>query len=350
MDVLGEVIRNARRGLGDLTRLTAAVIRLDALDTAFDLADIVEILVQPPLVRGPQSALEAAHLAHDPVEDAPIRAPARGPVLRRTAGPEQLVERGPRVTDHGQRLRRRRPADRVRVHAGVSVRAPARLVHVLDAELHGGDRRVLPEALRVVLVHRGANQHVRALGLFRVRLREEGGAGAEVVAADLLRRLRLRILDVRVRDDRQVVAPRLERAQTARREVEVAPHLLGRPHELRRAPFVAAGGAVHHLDAHEPLHVRERLRGGPQSAGRQHRIQERQRHRRTQALQGRAAGHVLTRDEFHAHSSWFVLPSSSGTAGGPVSARRPTRRPRRYRLRPPSRRRSSGRARSSRPR
>ena len=85
-----------------------------------------------------------------------------------------------------------------------------------------GIGRVLAELLRVVLIERRADAHVRALRLTRVHLRQEHGARAEVIAADLRRLEGLGVAHVGVADDGEVVAERLERAQAARRQVEAA--------------------------------------------------------------------------------------------------------------------------------
>ena len=82
-------------------------------------------------------------------------------------------------------------------------------------------------------------------------LRQEHGARAEVVAADFRRGEGLGVADVGVADDRQVVAERLDRAEAARRQVEVAARLLGRPHELLGAEPGAAGRAVHDFNGGE---------------------------------------------------------------------------------------------------
>ena len=57
-----EVVRHAGWRLGDRTYLPARVVRLDALDAPLDLANVVEILVEPPLVRGAQITLQARDL------------------------------------------------------------------------------------------------------------------------------------------------------------------------------------------------------------------------------------------------------------------------------------------------
>src|SRR5438093_318269 len=81
-----------------------------------------------------------------------------------------------RVADHRQRLVGRRPTDRVGVRARVAVGAAARLVHVLDAQLHRRDRRVLAVLLRENLIDGDAGVQVGSLRLLAVRLRQEHGA------------------------------------------------------------------------------------------------------------------------------------------------------------------------------
>ena len=171
-------------------------------------------------VDGIQLALQRVHLADDEVQDACAGPP---PGLARRGGAaraEELVEGDARVPHHGEGLVRGRPRDGVRVDARVAVRATSGLIHILNAELHGRDRRVLAEALGVELVERGADPDIRTLGLLGVRLGEEGRAGAEVVAADLLGLPRLGALHVGVADDRQVVAVRFQRTQDAGSEIE----------------------------------------------------------------------------------------------------------------------------------
>ena len=179
--------------------------------------------------------LQIADRLGDPVEDARSSCGGARRASRRRADAEQLIEHRARVANHRQRLGRRRPADRVGVDARVAVGAAARLIDVLDAQLHRRNRRVLAELLRVDLIERRAGEDVRALRLLRVRLREEHRRGAEVIAADLRRRERLGVADVGVADDGQVVAVRLERAQAGRRQVERRAGRRRRPHVLLEA-------------------------------------------------------------------------------------------------------------------
>ncbi len=69
----------------------------------------------------------------------------------------------------------------------------------------------LADLARDELIHRRADVEIGALRLLRVRLREEHRARPEVVAADLRRVERLGHARVGVADDRQILAPGLER-------------------------------------------------------------------------------------------------------------------------------------------
>ena len=303
--MLGERVGDAARGVGQLARLGAVVAALDHPDAALDLADVVEVAVQAPAVDGAELLADLRHVAQDPVEDAAPGRPPLGPLLRRAAGPEQHLERHPRVADHRQRLARRRPADRVGVGARVVVGAAARLVQVLDAELERRHRRRLAEAPRVELVERRPDEQVGALRLLRVGLGEEDGRRPEVVAADLRRAERLGHAHVGVADDAQVVAEGLERLQRALvRQLEVGADRGRREQVAARPPLVAAGQPVDLLDADQARHVRRGRRdGAPEAARRDHRVEQRQRHGSAHAAQERAARQVCSGDERHGLSS-----------------------------------------------
>ena len=100
-------------------------------------------------------------------------------------------------------------------------------------------------------------------------------ARAEVVAADLLRRVRLRLAHVGVADDRQVFSVRLERLERRGRQVELSSGAGRRPKIQRVADVVAAGRAVHHLDRDEPRRIGRGARQMSRSrrARRQHRVE-----------------------------------------------------------------------------
>jgi hypothetical protein len=128
----------------------------------------------------------------------------------------------------------------------------------------------------------------------RVHVREEDGAGAEVIAADLLGDHRLGLPHVGVGDDGQVLAVLLERVEGGGGEVEPLPRRGGRPEVELGPQGVAAGGAVHHLDRHQARAVGRGL--PPQRAPRRdHRVEERERHRGAHAVQERPARKGLGR-------------------------------------------------------
>ena len=127
----------------------AAVVRLRLLDTPLDLADVVEILIEPRAIARPETRSQPRRLLRDEIEDAAIALPSRG-ALRRAAGlAEQPLEHRARIDLHRQRRRRRAPRDRVGVGAAVSRRARADVAgEVLGGELERRKRRVLPDLSR----------------------------------------------------------------------------------------------------------------------------------------------------------------------------------------------------------
>ncbi len=252
LDVLVERVGHARGRAGQFAGFARVVAGLDALDAPLDLAHVLEILLHPLAIARVERAVQVGDLGGDVVEHARRGAAARRPFLARTAGAEELIEGHARVADHRQRLGRRRPADHVGVDAGVAVGAAAGLVDVLDAQLHRRDRRVLPEALGVELIDRDAGADIGAFGLARVRLREEHGARAEVIAADLRLRHRLGVAHVGVADDGQVLAEALERAERGRSEIEI----------VTRPPPATTGAARRPTDCCRPSRAPSRCRPG----------------------------------------------------------------------------------------
>ncbi len=301
LDVLVEGVGHTRGRTRQFALFAAFVAGHHAGDPPLDLADVVEVAFHSPPVDGVQLPLQGVHFGDDEVEDAGAGPPPRGTRFGGTARTEKLVECDPRIAHHRQWLIGRRPGDGVGIDARVAVGAAARLVDVFDAELHGGDRGVLPEALCIELVDRGSDPDVGTLGLLRMRLGQEGRAGAEVVAPDLLGFPGFRTLHVGVADDREVVPVRLQRTKNAGAEVEAAARLRGGPEVLRRAPGVASGRAVNHLDRNEAGAVQRRARPGdcPPFPGRDHRVQKRQRDARAEAAQEGPAGQMPSGDQMH---------------------------------------------------
>ncbi len=296
--MLLERVGHANRRFGQRPLLAAGVARFDALDAALDLADVLEVVVEPRPVARSELALQLRGLARNPVEDAAVGLEVGLALVGGRADAEQLVEHDARVAHHRQRLLRRRPADRVGVDAGVAVGAAARLVDVLDRELHRRDRRVLAELLRVELVERGAGEDVVALGLLRVRLGQEHRARPEVIAADLRQRERLGVVHVGVADDGDVFAERRERLE-GRAPLEIAPDLRRREQVLldadarccRRLPCTISMHTRRCFDAAAPAAVFANT-----VLRRHHRVEERQRDGDADAFQDGAPRNVLLRD------------------------------------------------------
>ena len=179
-------------GLRHLPFLPARIARLDELDPPFDLADVLDVLVQRDPVRRAQSSFEPSDLGRDPVDHAAVRAAPRRSVLGRVPGAEQPLEHDARLADRRKRLVGRGPRERGRVRAVVVVRAAAAAIDALDAEFERREHRLPPEALRMQLVERSAEEDVGPLRLLRMGLGQEHRRRSVVVAADLLRPKRFR--------------------------------------------------------------------------------------------------------------------------------------------------------------
>ena len=222
--------------------------------------------------------------------------------------------------DHGQRLIRRRPANRVRVDARVSVGTAAGLIDRLDAELHGGNRRVLPELLHEHLVHRGADADVRAFGQLRTHVREHHRVERKWSPPTSAGGIRFGHAHVRVADDRQVIAEGFERTEAALGDVELAADDFRVPEELRGPELTASRRSMHLLDADEPRAVRGHPSPGAGKcrARRDHRVQQRQRDRGAQTPERRAARHVFSSQ---IHRGLLLVDSSRAERGAPSPRR-----------------------------
>src|SRR5262249_40063160 len=100
VDVLLERIGHANRRVWERARLAAAVARLDALDAALDLADVLQVFVEPLTIARANLFAQLRDLRRHPVENALVRAETRGALLCRRADAEQLVEHDPRIAHH----------------------------------------------------------------------------------------------------------------------------------------------------------------------------------------------------------------------------------------------------------
>ncbi len=291
LHVLLERVGHADRRSRKLARLAARVVGLNFLNAPFDLSYVLQIVAETRAVRRAERQLQLANRVGDPIEDAAILPPPRKPRSWSRADAKQLIEDNARISDHGQRLLRRGPADRIGVDAGVVVRAAARLIDVLDAQLHRRNRRLLPDASRVDLIERRSGEHVGSLRLLRMRLREIHGGRSEVVRADFRRGEGFCAPAVGIAHDRQRIPVRFERREARAGEIELSADRGGRPHILLQAEHRASRRAVHHFNRDQARLWRDGAR--PCVAGGNHRLEKRQRRGDTQSLQHGAPGEVF---------------------------------------------------------
>ena len=273
--MVGVGVGHADRGARQLPLLTGRVELLDFLDAAFHFADVIQIIRQPRAVGGTDLFFQPIDRGHQAVENALVFAAAARPFLRSGARAEQLIEHRARIAQHRQRLGRRGPTDGVGVNAGIVVFASAGLILILYAQLHRRNRRVLAEALGVDLVQRRPRHHIGAHRLFRMRLRQEDGGGAKVIAADLGGGECLGLAAIGVADNRQVIAERLEWRQAARRQIKPAPGVGRRPQVGFEADVGRTCGAMHHLQRDQPGPAGLGRRGpGHRRRGGNHRVEQ----------------------------------------------------------------------------
>ncbi len=88
-----------------------------------------------------------------------------------------------------------------------------------------------------------------------MRLGQEGGTRAEVVAADLGWGDRLSRRDVGVANDGQRVAERFQRVESGWPEIEVLSFGRGRPQVAGRTVLRTTGSSVHIFDADQPRRI-----------------------------------------------------------------------------------------------
>ncbi len=247
-------------------------LALRPLDAPFDLADVLQIVVEPRSVLGAQPAAQPVHVPGQRIEDASIHLPLRQPLLGGAGPSEQALEHHPRVDLHRQRRRGRRPRNRVHVRAGVAgAAAPDEPGEVFRGDLERGERRFLAEVLGDCLIDRDAGPDVFGLGRLRYRRRGPGGAGhGMVVPAG----------PIETAHHREDVAERLERLHDGL-EREVGSGRRRRP--MRRDDAVRH---VHRPEAQAGVRCgagRRRQRG-------HHGVEQRQRHAGPHPAQERPPG------------------------------------------------------------
>ncbi len=240
LDVFLPRLRRADRPL-QVVGQRRAVLALGHLDPPFDLTHRVEVFADAAAIRRAELPLEAAHVLADPVEDAAVPAQLGLAFGRAAAIPEHAFEHHARIGLGRERRGRRRPRQRVHVGAGEAVVAGADDVVEVGRELERGQRRGLADLLRRELVDGHAQLIVgtgRGLGLGRAQERAVGG---RVVGR------RVRVLVLEIRDDRQLVEVRRQRAEDRRQLGDAAgarpasSRRCARPSECRRIPAAGPG-------------------------------------------------------------------------------------------------------------
>ena len=101
LDVFVKRIGHASRGTRQRPRFTAQVTGLDALDSPFNLTDVLQIPVHAPSIRGVELPLECGNFVGNEVEDTPLSLAAFGPRFFRAPSAKQLVESKAWVPYHG---------------------------------------------------------------------------------------------------------------------------------------------------------------------------------------------------------------------------------------------------------
>ena len=270
---------------------------LGALNPLFDLAHVVEILVQPRAIARPEPALERRHVVAHRVENALVGLHAGHAIRRGARTAEHPLEHDARIDFHRQRCCRALPRDRAHVGAAVAHVARADVSRlVLGGDFERREHRVLADQARGHLVERDAGVEVLGLGTLGRRSGEPRRGADRVGAA---RRT------IQVRDDDEAVAEFLDRLQD-RRELEPGPR-------GRRRPVT---GPLAHRHEHGAKPERW-LRGGlrQRRRGGNHRIEEREGQRGTHPLEDRPARQRPLGDE-HVRSLMPIVTNLSALRGG----------------------------------
>src|SRR4029077_4967982 len=111
-------------------------------------ANVIRVGVEPGLIAGAEVFLEKSQLMRDRIQNAGVLLSSTGSLVRACSVAEQPLERHPRIDLCRKRLRGRRPRNGVRVSAAITKVATAEIAGVFNAELKGGQYRVLPPLLR----------------------------------------------------------------------------------------------------------------------------------------------------------------------------------------------------------
>ena len=116
-DVLFERLRHANRRVRHDDARRRLLLRL--LDPLLDLADVVEIVVQPGFVLRRRDPLQVFDVLAEPSRGCSCRSASAPAAARRAGAAEEPLEGDARIDLHRQRLSLARPRQRVHVGAGV---------------------------------------------------------------------------------------------------------------------------------------------------------------------------------------------------------------------------------------
>ena len=256
-------------------------VGLGFLDTAFDLADGVEVFADFGLIGGAEAAFEAGNIFGHPVEEARAFAEGGAAFGDAAALAEEAFEDDTRVGFVGEGRGGRGPGEIVLVNAGVAVVALAGGLEHVHREFERGELGGLADLLGGELVGGGGEAIVVTLGVLGFGGAEEGGVGRGVGAG-------VGVAQLHVRENGELVAVGREGFEDRREGGERAVGGGGGPTRL-----VAAHG---HEDVAEPaggFGGGERGRGG----GGDHRVEERERERGAHATEEGATGEGLAGED-----------------------------------------------------
>jgi hypothetical protein len=264
---------------------------LGPLNARFDLADVLQVLIQTHTIARAETAFELCDIAGHRIENAAVLPHARDAFGRRSRPAEHALEDHARVGLHRHWGRRRLPRNGVHVGAAVAHIAGADVAgEVLGADLERREHAVGADLRGDDLVERGAGNEVLGFGALG-RAAREPRAGAHGVRAGEG--------PIHVRHHDHLIAERFDRLENGA-ELETDTR-------CRRHPV--AGPLPHRHEDRAEAPRRRRCRADHRRHRRHHRVEQRQRQRCTHAAKHGPSGKRRLGDEHHKLRDW---PSPAG--------------------------------------
>ena len=266
-------------------RHVGVVLFLGLLNAAFDVANRLAVFVDLYLILRSELALQRRQLQGHRVEDAFVLSQSRFPggAIGAAAVAEELFKDRARVVLHRQRLRRAAPGNGVGVRTAQNPGARTRICRRIHRQLQRGDLRLFRELPREQLVHRHIRDHLDFVPAAACGSRQKRS-----------RRARVNVVPVRAQagQDEHLVAEGRQRLQNGR-ELEGGAFAFRRP--------VLHGHPVRDVEGLEPV---RRPGGGARRRRqrREHGVEERQRHGRTQPAQHRSSRQRFRGEVIHGFS------------------------------------------------